>query len=108
MDIKLPPFYIGQTVICLKTVIKKSIIKDITYKVDGIQKCPHGTYYISCGVKHNLKKVNSFCTCCNSKMNDYGYYWEFTKNFSPLQESTFPSLTFKEVIKKEKELISMN
>ncbi len=103
----LPPFYIGQKVVCIKTkssfdffgnpchLIKKGDV----FTVQGISKCCK--WVIDIG-----KRDNRMCACehCGHYFGK-GIVWANAKFFAPREEGTLPLITFKEINKIEKEEI---
>lgn len=106
----LPPFYVGQKVVYIGSIMPKNSIHIVSDVVLFTCGC--------CAVAVNSKivkteKVNQIiCGTCGKykkgiKFIDNGYAYN-SKSFRPLTESPFPTLTMSRVVEKESVLVSMN
>lgn len=105
----LPPFYIGQKVVSLQT--HKGQVKGEIYTVTGVFQCVCKSYLISWGAPHGIAGARCNCHNCCSFMpvpSNNPYWVAPQEYFAPIQENPFPSLTMKQVIKKEAPLVCMN
>lgn len=99
----LPPFYVGQKLIY--TGWKKELKGTIHIVSELIRQ--------GCGCWHVISKTlplgqYNFCYYCSCFVESNCLHNANAKSFSPLQESPFPSLTMKEVVKEESKLVSLN
>lgn len=111
MKLNIPPFYIGQEVIYIKSEWFPKYSKHI---VTYIGKCQCGCWEIyvdgkSWG-KNDLKGQNVSCKeCCKmfvSNENEIGY---FASDFKGIEKMKTPLLTFEKIKEKEKkEILIMN
>lgn len=101
----LPPFYVGQKVVALKTM--KFILKDNTYTVANCfqcKKCKEWHVLLS----EFIEKSNAHYTCyCGDTFDNLQNAGAGAKRFAPIEEK-FQSISFKEVIKIESPLIGIN
>lgn len=104
-EINLPPFYVGQKVIGVLPNRFNKPEKDKIYTVLDIrQGCceweinvgisPHDPNFIECGV-------------CKKHFQHNGTLWLRVSRFAPIQEN-FQEISYSEVVKEEKRLISVN
>lgn len=104
----LPPFYIGQKVIYITGL---NAPKNSIHTVTDIIPKPCGCFSINIDNKPIIKAKNQHFNCrnCNtSYTKDNALIGWNTNSFRPAQESAFPNMTLKEVIKKELEVTSLN
>lgn len=97
--LNLPPFYIGQKVVCIggKGVLK--IGKH--YIVSGVFNTCCG-YCITIGIM--ATKAPLVCNICDKKVNEVNGEWFFSPEFfKPLEEINAPLLTFQQIKEVEKE-----
>ena len=109
----LPPFYVGQKIVY---ITGHNMPKDSIHIVKGIKiSCCEG-YAVNVGIKtkryfeHKNNGITHIrCSKCKriSEIDDF-FNWILASSFRPLQESPFPSLTMKEVVKEESKLVSLN
>lgn len=85
--------------------------KDTIHTVTGISKLSCcGDWVIQIGNNTGYRGKELFLDCDCGKITQRNlnpFIWD-AKSFKPLEELPFPSLTMKEVIKKERQLVSMN
>lgn len=109
-EINLPPFYIGQKVVCVKTSANKlgmSVIKGEVYVIKALIKCNCGLWKCDVGVRHSIQG-NSYCGYCGYTFAQIGGVgWCNCNLFAPI-ESQFQSISLSEILEKETELISSN
>lgn len=102
----LPPFYVGQKVVY---ITGNNMPKNSIHIILGIIRMPCGCWVLDIGKKRSsFKRLTCMLHDYSKKVMDSDVNYFNSTSFRPLLESPFPSLTFKEVIKKERELISMN
>lgn len=107
MDIDIPPFYIGQKVVCINTIftgrgMKPPLIKDKTYIVKSIIKCTCNSYKIDIGF---LSGIGSSKCLCGHKT--YSEKWHVRADrFKPLQEIKLPLMSYSKIL--EEELVGVN
>lgn len=102
----LPPFYIGQKVVCLKDA--NTTKKGQIYKVTNNWQCSCGTWYTGVGVLHGKPNAAATCVKCDCKTpNDSPYYLGLSTRFAPVQEAKPPliKLTLSKIQEVEKEQI---
>lgn len=105
------PFYKGQKVAAKKDIKSSYLKRNEIVTVDILVNCICKQKYFSHGKKHNyIGQLNWNCTKCNRNINmpDTSYFYELVENFIPIEESPFPKLTLKQVIKKENILVGSN
>lgn len=103
----LPPFYVGQKVVCIKNHSSGVVLKDKTYTVTSVLKICCG-FRIGVGIEWNYGTKNVCCSSCTSIRPPDKEWMLSPCLFAPLQESVFPTLTLSRVIEKELQLTSMN
>lgn len=106
-NINLPPFYVGQRVVVLKTGIRLN--KYDVYVVLGIRKstCKCQLWEVNVGVPARTGFM--YCAVCGAEHipNPTGVIWFNHNLFAPIQEN-FQQITCKEVEAIESPLISVN
>ncbi len=105
----IPPFYPGQKVMAVNTHSQRDFIKGDKFVVSAV-------YQLSCckvwvvQIGLSLGVMRSGLTKCRCgtffKTGAYNVY--DCNMFRPVQEQTFPLMTYAKVMEKEKELISAN
>lgn len=99
MKISIPPFHIGQKVVCVISHSWGFVVKDKIYTIESIEKC-------NCGFNVKLVGVTYItgtrCSICNHHHSDV--YIKYNR-FKPLQEQKVPLITFEKIQEKEKEEI---
>ncbi len=101
----LPPFYVGQKVVCVKTHTRGIYKKGQVFTVQNIYMQTCGCQWvINIGYYSDIPTMKC-STCGLVYKNDSAFK---CTSFKPLQESVFPSLTMSKVLEKESQLISMN
>jgi hypothetical protein len=108
-DIPIPPFFIGQKIICIKGRKGKysEVIKDQTYIVGECIYCENCKVWWV-GVLKQSGLIVSICPSCHVVVpasNKYYYYG--AELFAPIEEN-FQSISFKECIEKEQVVTSIN
>lgn len=102
-EINLPPFYVGQKVVALDSACE--IRKGNIYTIAECFKCP------DCGDWNVL--LLEFPTddksydCCGNDLQCGPYLGGPASKFAPIQEN-FQEISYSEVVKEEKKLISVN
>ena len=103
----LPPFFVGQKVVCVKAnadSLGNNLVRDNTYTVQGVHKCECG-WKVSVGGITDNRIIRCPCGCPDPDTN----VWWFSNRFAPLDQTSFPAMTFKEIQKVEvKEPLVMN
>jgi hypothetical protein len=94
----LPPFYIGQKVIAIKTHSQGTFIKGVSYKVTNYIKCDCGVWWISVG--GTTDRINRRCTCGHLTPT-YGLSHGDSRLLAPIQEQTFPLISYSKVLEQE-------
>lgn len=101
----LPPFYVGQKVVCLKTSPTGVPKKGCTYTVQACFQCPE------CKEWHiKIFEVASPYTkysCCIPIKTTGKYIGGPAKYFAPIHEN-FESISLSKVLEEETKLISVN
>lgn len=105
----LPPFYIGQTVEYITGINMPKGTKVIVTEVHQ-ESC--GCWMIDFKGNSNTNlSIGTHCICnlCSKPIivTSINAVWD-AKSFKAVQELPFPSLTYKKVVEKESELISLN
>ena len=99
----LPPFYVGQKVVCSSTNSAGTVSIGKIYPILCIKQADCcGVWIVDVGVRTNYDMT--VCSCGYECKHDNTY---LASRFAPLQESVFPSLKLSQVVEKERELISM-
>lgn len=107
--INLPPFYVGQLVTCIESHPDLPIVrKGNQFTVLGIKMGCHNNWQVDIGISGNDKGVLEKCTVCNKTGLSDGIWWIGAFRFTSTKESSFPSMTAKEIVTKELKLVSMN
>jgi hypothetical protein len=105
MENNLPPFYVGQRVVALRSI--GCVKKGKEYVVLGLFKCTkcHVWY-----VQHTHAKgvvLNDKFPCCGNPIVTKDYRAASAKHFAPIEEN-FQSITLEKVLEQETKLISVN
>lgn len=96
MNNNLPPFYVGQRIVALKTSLKKDglqIIKGNHYTVYDVYKCSGCKNWIVELVELRLPPLHNFNIKCCVKSDNLTHAGGNAKNFAPIQEN-FQSITY--------------
>ena len=95
----LPPFYVGQKVVCIKDhtegIVKKGqeyIIMDI---VPGC--CSVDAWWVDIGYKPSPKVLYLQCPICHQISQDHLQYLAFYL-FAPIEEQKFSKVTYTEIL----------
>lgn len=104
----LPPFYVGQEVVCINSSnafpghgpvpIKESN----KYSVNSIKRCGCGDWKVDVGF---VTPIGTVCSCRMTTLA--GVWWFRASRFAPIRED-FQEMSFEKVIEKEKSLICVN
>lgn len=111
-EIQLPPFYIGQRVVALKTKgnsLGIFIEKGKEYTVKDIEAlCECGYWMVDAGFKA-IPNHGGYCECGKYLSNSIikNQVWISHVLFAPIQES-FESISYSKVMEKESSAISVN
>lgn len=103
--LNIPPFYIGQKVVAIKDHTQGYFNKGDEFVVKGIEKtCCVWVIIIGVRTGWNI----SICVCRKSinNPNDMGRF--NVASFAPLQQQSYPLMTFSKIVEKEKEEILIN
>lgn len=109
-NLNLPPFWIGQRVVCIKAHSLAKLELNKEYKVRDIKKgfCSHSSWRIDVGVTVPDCFGNSLLRCgrCDAtiEVND-NVWWFGAPLFAPIEERF---ISFAEVIAIESQLIGAN
>lgn len=103
--LNLPPFYIGQKVVCVKPSEKHGLFKDKIYTITDVKRCICGCTQVSWGVKTTETGLN--CASCDKDLTigSIPEYYALASRFCPAEEKPLPLLTFEQIKKEEKEEI---
>lgn len=105
----LPPFYEGQQVVYLTGI---NAPKNSIHTIREIIKMPCGCWFLDIN-KTIIGRVEAEYVYCADHQSDavkktrITSYWN-SKSFAPLQQSKFPLIEYREVIEKERQLITAN
>lgn len=114
--LNLPPFYIGQKVVCVEQSTNGTLCLNKIYTVTGT------TTHCHCGVVVNvnnigergsmLKKIEAgqlvTCPTCRVTYTSNGLQYFLSSRFAPIQRQKFPLMTFSEIKQTEKKEILIN
>lgn len=109
-NLNLPPFYVGQKVVCICPEVYRVWPKGQTFTVADNGKC------LNCGEWHTAIKEtvlshigNIDCTFCraSTSMKSGIFMGTDSKSFAPIQEN-FQSISLEQVLELETPLISVN
>lgn len=108
----LPPFYVGQKVVCLKSATNNFghyCVKDHVYTVLELNRCKCGAWKIDIGVKDESNHATKMsCGKCKGPYDRRSYaIWADATNFAPIHED-FQQITLSKVIEIESSLINVN
>lgn len=102
----IPPFYVGQNVVCVKGSEEFKIKKGVTYTVTEVVSCKCSTR-VSVGIKGDMVAQPPFqgtCATCKGKLIfNRNETYAYSTRFAPTQQKDFPLLTFSKIQKKEKQ-----
>lgn len=113
----LPPFYPGQKVVCVKSHQDGYVMYGQSYIVRSCNFHACCRKYrveiegvVSRNTFHQILPLGTrvLCGCCMTPKISSGFLPFKPESFAPIQESPFPSLTYKKVVEKECEVTSMN
>lgn len=106
----IAPFRIGQIVTCVESHPNLPIVrKGNQFAILGIKMGCHG-WVVDIGIESgNEIGIPLRCNQCGKTgiISD-GIWWIGAFRFSTPKEQTFPSMTTKEIVKKELKLVSLN
>jgi len=103
--LNLPPFYVGQKVVCVKTHSQGIVVKGNVYSVKECYLSPCGCNYVVCVGVLATGQFNK-CTTCGKRRNPESKYHPISHElFAPVQEAKPPLMTFTQIKEKEKEEI---
>lgn len=98
-NLNLPPFFIGQQVVCIKQIDFKGVIKGNKYTVQAIKKC--------CG-EYSIVVVRTeqptVCYKCYQPMGDCF----LNSIFFRAVEENFQSISLEKILEEETKLIGVN
>lgn len=109
--LNLPPFYIGQRVVY---ITGKNMPKDSVHTVSAINQAWCGCWEIAInGESLKIKKSNKpmiRCVGCEKRRVSEGFVYDnwLASSFRPLQQTSFPLMTFSKIVEKEKEEVLIN
>lgn len=98
--IKLPPFYVGQKVVAVTNHSQGKFKTGDEFTVLGVMGACCIDWLIDVGVPTDKEGK---CHVCESTFENDGHHWFAHYCFAPKQQANFPLMTFKEIVKKEKE-----
>lgn len=105
----LPPFYVGQRVVALITIVKPyiSLVKGTEYIVLDLYQCQICKEW-NVGFARFIKDATvRKLTCCTKDYNAPPYYYAGATRFAPITEN-FQSISLEKVLETETPLISVN
>lgn len=109
-SLNLPPFYVGQKVVSLKS--GKALKKDEVVIVSALFKCECGEWHVQWGCPHGFESNILYdCECDRNitYMVPYMAHWgRNARFFAPLQEQTYPLISLTKVVEENRELVSAN
>lgn len=97
---KIPPFFVGQEVVCIKDHSRGVVKKGEEFKVLAIRKICCG-WFIDVGI--NVEIIAWTCSVCGFR-GFYNEYWLGTRLFAPKDQ--FQPISFTRIL--ETELTSVN
>jgi len=103
-EINLPPFYVGQRVVALRSHSQNKFKKGSVHIVKGCKNSCCG-WLVNIGVSSMRYKWE--CSDCGKTNPSDGVWWMAAYCFAPI-EPTFQSITMRETIEIESPLISVN
>ena len=106
----IPPFYVGQEVVAVKTHTDRDYIKGQVHKITSCVPggCKCVGWDVTIGVRENVEFESFCCTCGHSEIlpaNSEVVYHH--TNFAPIT-SQFKTIEYSSVIEKEKETVGAN
>lgn len=101
--LNLPPFYVGQKVICVNSIGTYGLTKNKIYTVHDIFNCVCGIKTVDLG----FKTAHAGSRCSNCRKANTGVFTYRLDRFRPLQEQKFRAVTFEKVME-ETEAICEN
>lgn len=107
-NLNLPPFYVGQKVVCVDPRPDFGLFKDKIYTIAEVIRCKCGATNVAWGATNPLITHSSCYSCGNIVTQESKYYFCRSSRFAPVQEQKFPLIKLTKVIEKEKQLMSAN
>lgn len=106
MSENLPPFYVGQPVVCVKSI--GCYKEGNKYVIKYMGQCPYCKCWMVGAIEHgrHLSMCSHNCGC-GEILSVVPYYTALAKRFAPIEEN-FQSISLTKVLEQETELISAN
>lgn len=103
----IPPFYVGQEVVCINPIGR--LVKDKKYTVLGLFQCKVcKKWQIGfCDMDGDESGMKCPCGWITSTENAGPYRFAYAHRFAPIT-STFQSITLEKVLEEETKLIGVN
>ncbi len=112
--LNLSPFYVGQKVVGLMN--HNNIVKDKVYTITGIREM------CGCGLCCNIDNITASsvdntiilkgqlveCSTCLKRYYSDGLCYYKTQRFAPIQQQSYPLMSFSKIVEKEKEEVLIN
>ena len=96
MNKNIPPFFVGQEVVCIKDTPKSKLKNGFKYVVNQLLQSQCGCWKVSVGIVHN-GSLFVLCREHNVIINSDGTWWHqpslFRPILPPLQTVTFSKIT---------------
>lgn len=103
----LPPFYIGQKVVCIQSHSQNLYVKGKEYEIKDIVKgCSHYPFLLYLGIKKE-GRIGTKCPTCNNMLHSELFLAD-SLNFKPKSKATLPLISLSKVIEQEKNLATAN
>jgi hypothetical protein len=94
---KIPPFYIGQKVVCIQNHSQGLVKKGVEYTILDIQKgCKHHSWIVDVDHPKNLFGTGG-CAICGVDKTETAYYICHSL-FAPIEEQKFSKVTYTQVL----------
>lgn len=102
--LNLPPFYVGQKVVCIQSHPMGFFKKGQEFTIIDARKMKCcADWVVDIGIHTHYLEMD--CSCCGATVDNISYYR--SSRFAPIQESKFKAVTFEKICE-EVELICEN
>lgn len=94
----IPPFYVGQKVVCVDGSPEHGLHKGETYILTDVKMCKCGYCSVSWGSKSGRSKLT--CPGCKNDMSSstLGEWYGKSTRFRPVQEQKFHLISYSKVL----------
>lgn len=99
--LNIPPFYVGQKVVCIKPI--KTLVKDKIYTLTGVNKCACGTTIVSWGETDGIV-LGVDCHSCGRINFKSREFFADSSRFAPIQESKFRAVSFEKIMQETEQI----